>query len=163
MRNWLKAGDYNAICRVCSKDKPTSEFYLTRTKVLSTMCKECHADYGRQWRKNNPDKAATLSKRSRDTNYEKCLERTKAWRKANLKYDAHRAKLYRMRKAQQVPPWAHIEAIKHIYLTCPDGYHVDHVVPLKGKLVSGLHVETNLQHLPARENMQKRNKYAELS
>ena len=60
-----------------------------------------------------------------------------------------------MRKQNQVPPWADIEKIKQIYLSCPKGWHVDHIVPLKGKNVSGLHVETNLQHLPAVENMQK--------
>jgi hypothetical protein len=162
MQNWLKLGDYNAICNVCNQEKPVDAFYLDRLKHRSKRCKVCHLEAGRTWRKNNPDKVSALEKRSREKNYSAYLESTKEWRKANLKYDAHRAKLYRMRKAQQVPPWANIEAIKQVYLTCPDGYHVDHVIPLKGKLVSGLHVETNLQHLPARENMQKRNKYAEL-
>lgn len=59
------------------------------------------------------------------------------------------------------PFWANLEGIKDFYKSCPDGYEVDHVIPLRGKTVSGLHIVENLQYLPWKENRQKSNSFME--
>lgn len=56
-----------------------------------------------------------------------------------------------------VPSWVDKEAIHNFYKECPVGFHVDHIIPIKGKTVSGLHVLENLQYLPAGANIQKKN------
>lgn len=62
-------------------------------------------------------------------------------------------------KISRIPSWANLAKIKEFYAKCPEGCHVDHIVPLQGELVSGLHVENNLQYLTAEENLRKGNKW----
>lgn len=66
---------------------------------------------------------------------------------------------------QATPGWACRETILSIYrqaheLTLKTGvlYSVDHIIPLKGKLVCGLHVEQNLRVIPMADNRVKGNK-----
>jgi hypothetical protein len=61
--------------------------------------------------------------------------------------------------AQRTPLWSERKQILQFYKNCPEGYHVDHIIPLQGALVSGLHVLSNLQYLTVKENLQKGNKF----
>lgn len=75
--------------------------------------------------------------------------------------------LRRARKNKAVPLWVDHEKIKEIYkqarewnVNNPDNpVHVDHIVPLNGKTVCGLHVHDNLQLLSAPANVAKANKH----
>ena len=76
---------------------------------------------------------------------------------------------YHTGKLKRTPSWLtkkHKQEIKEFYLICKmfqmytgQKYHVDHIVPLRGEFVSGLHVPWNLTVLPASENCSKYNKY----
>lgn len=64
-----------------------------------------------------------------------------------------------LKRKNRVPEWANLDKIREIYKNRPKGCHIDHIVPLNGKDVCGLHVEYNLQYLPASLNMSKGNKW----
>ena len=59
----------------------------------------------------------------------------------------------------RIPAWCERDAIQEFYRNCPPGCEVDHVIPLLGKNVSGLHVLANLQYLPMEKNRAKKNHY----
>lgn len=70
------------------------------------------------------------------------------------------ASMYQTRKLR-IPSWHEQEKhkIAEFYDNCPDGYHVDHIIPLQGANVSGLHTLKNLQYLPASDNILKGNSF----
>lgn len=73
-------------------------------------------------------------------------------RKRKQRYDFMK---YYTKKLNQTPVDADFEKIKQIYLECPEGYEVDHIIPIsKG----GLHHQDNLQYLTISENRKKSNK-----
>ena len=144
-------------------------------------------EYEKQWRKNNPAKIAGYTKKWNAANPEKRKAVVADWRARNPENVARmnklagakwskanpglvRARVARRRaaKLQRTPPWANQEQIKAIYkeavrLTKETGipHEVDHIYPLQGKFVSGLHVETNLQILTRSKNRSKGIKYAD--
>lgn len=172
------------ICSGCGEDKLLHKFYK-----WGTRCKKCEsaranewrrnnldrvAQNARAWRKNNPDKFKAHCKKYNDKHKEarriREKERYYERREAVLKqkkeyYKQNKDKIhalcakYRARKLNATPNWVDDDKLREIYKNCPSGYHVDHIIPLQGKNVRGLHVPWNLQYLPAHENISKGNRY----
>ena len=63
----------------------------------------------------------------------------------------------RATKKSATPSWANLDKIKEIYNNCATGNHIDHIIPLRGDLVCGLHVENNMREIPAYDNILKSN------
>jgi|DEB0MinimDraft_6_1074348.scaffolds.fasta_scaffold35714_2 hypothetical protein len=106
--------------------------------------------------------------------YRRNRKKVAAWRKEYVKgpYKAQTAANNMKRhaaKLERTPAWADNEAIKEVYklrdeMTEETGvqHHVDHIIPLRGEKVSGLHVPDNLQVITAFENLSKHNRVATL-
>ena len=120
------------------------------------------------------DKAA----RERSTDPEIVRERTRVWRsknpdwrsnyrRANLSRYAVHASARRARQMKRTPKWSTPICISALYRIADSlrsagvDVQVDHIVPLKGATVSGLHVRKNLQLLPSIENQRKNNRFIE--
>lgn len=80
-------------------------------------------------------------------------------RRANLDQYAAIASKYRSKKLKALVNWSNLEEIKTIYSNCPKDYEVDHIIPIQGTSVCGLHCEHNLQYLPVSINRSKSNKF----
>jgi hypothetical protein len=124
----------------------------------------------KRWQKANPEKikaAATLWVKA---NPEKVKAKTKRYIERHPAEYTARAVASVAKRAKRVPKWLTIndrwmmrEAYKLAKLrTNMFGFvwEVDHIIPLRGEFVSGLHVPTNLQVIPKSENREKRNYYA---
>lgn len=130
-----------------SNTRPINYFLNSLGKKLCRNCSKIK-DIDLDFRKNNS---------MADGVQVYCLQ---CHQSTTTKTQAGRQAKYKTSKSQRTPPWANLEKVKEIYKNCPEGYHVDHIIPLNGVKVSGLHVENNLQYLLAKDNMSKGNKYS---
>lgn len=131
-----------------------------------------------EWKQNNPEKAKASIAQWKSKNKDKIKEYARAWRQNNKdkikihkqnalgsRYNSNRKRRGKL-KQNQTPSWANIAYINTLYKMAKRrsfiegrSYHVDHIIPLNSNLVSGLHVENNLQIILAKDNLQKGSNY----
>lgn len=138
----------NRGCTTC--DKAITNEYCKR-KYQENIVQE--KEYRRQHYLNNKEAYKAAARRQRQEGY------AKTWYSRNKgRWNAHVAARMAA-KDQRTPKWSETELIEQFYKNCPQGYTVDHVIPLRGKQVSGLHVIANLQYLTKSQNSQKNNTF----
>ena len=132
-------------CSKCGEEKPLDAFFTHKKCKYGVRpdCKECYKVTTRKWNQNNPEKRSAYDR--------KYYRNNKATRLASVMKR-------RIAKINRTPDWADLDEIREVYKNCPNGYEVDHIYPLQGKTVSGLHVSWNLQYLTPAQNRAKGNK-----
>ena len=166
--------------------KPCKHGHIAERRVSGRCCTICASKIAIAWAKANPKRSKEIIDNWNENNKEREAARAKVWRKNNpdtykrmvkewrennaVTYKAYmnlQAIKRHTAKLNRTPPWLNdgqLLEIESIYIYCSAlrrtglNYHVDHIVPLQGKTVSGLHVPWNLQVLPAKMNMQKGNR-----
>ena len=176
----------NKVCSKCSLDKPIECFgkHPRGKDGLQSQCKACDVARKKAYKEANPEKVAAIKKAWQEANPEKAKASTKAWNEANKQKVAAYNKAWneanpekvaaksakrRAAKIRRTPPWLtqeHHDQITSIYaererITQETGvvHHVDHILPLQGKNVCGLHVPWNLRVITATDNIRKSNKH----
>jgi len=173
-------------CRICLNEKPLDLFpsHSLYKDGKETRCKVCLAAYRKEKWDNNLNVSRSYGRKYKAKNKAIIAERNKQYveqnpeiRKATmksyrLKTKPQQAAYVRKRQAsllQRTPAW--LTADDHWMMeqayelaalrTKMFGFkwHVDHILPLQGKIVSGLHVPTNLQVIPWLDNIKKHNRY----
>lgn len=158
-------------CKWCGQSKDLTAFYKASTSKdgRQSHCKECHNQYSKiKYYNNHDENRARLSKYYLDNH-----EKEKAARREHYKNNKASYLFNYYKREERIkdatPNWltdSMLSEIKNIYserqrISEETGvvYHVDHIVPLQGDNVCGLHVPWNLQIISAEENLRKSNKY----
>ncbi len=159
-------------CDKCKELKPIIAFDKDYDKACgSVYCKVCSSNRHKIYMSNpsNRDKVNKHTKKSREINKQHYEETNKAWRAKNK----HRISAFSAKRRasfdKRVPKWLNKRdwvLIREFYkrandLTEKTGvfWEVDHIIPLRGKIVSGLHVPSNLKVITKADNIKKSNKF----
>jgi hypothetical protein len=154
-------------CPECRETKSLSEFGNRSSTYdgKAPYCRPCLGNKVKSWKKANPDKVSAQAK----ADYEKHKPARKlahsAWKLRNKGVWVGIVENYRRARGCQTPAWANRSAINEIYADAREfrehglNVHVDHIIPLQGEFVSGLHVESNLTVKLAEHNASKGNRF----
>lgn len=161
----------NGECRFCVNEKRTA-----RRRTDPQWAKQ--QDKARYWKdpeksraKGNAFRNKHLEQRRLDdrtryaNNPEPSKARATAWNRSHPENFRHHVAMRRARLAQATPAWltreqrAEIRSIYAKAVALGPGFEVDHIIPLRGRSVCGLHVPWNLRVIPKRDNRKKSNRY----
>jgi hypothetical protein len=156
----------NTFCIACHKKDNIAR--KTRNRA-DTDFKKAEQAYKKQYREKTVAQRAAYLLEWRKNNHDHVKEYSKQYRESNKDYYAFASQKRKISLLNRTPAWIgddDLWIIQEAYSLAAlrtkmlgFTWHVDHVIPLRGKRVSGLHVPENLQVIPAMENLRKSNKY----
>jgi HNH endonuclease len=137
-REWHQANRDRRLEQKRKYNRENRDHILEYQRSYRQAHKEMITEYYRDYHHKNRDRRLERAREWDKANPEKCREKT-AKRRALKKSTA------------TTDPWE-LAAITLFYADCPDGYHVDHIIPFK---LGGTHTLDNLQYLEAWMNLSK--------
>ena len=167
------AGGWHTTCRTCLAASGKAR-YETNADLRKAQSRRDYHDNkpARQaarhaWRCANKDRVSQRNKAWRAANPERVSKNMRDWVRNNAHQKQALEATRRAKKLQATPRWSDNEVVLEYYRaarafnkdnTFGIKWHVDHIVPLNHPLVCGLHCHTNMQLLPAAENLSKGNR-----
>ncbi len=156
-------------CVVCARSRANKQYAANpeKVKAANIIWRVENLKKVREWDRKyavaNPEKIKANHLRWRQKNKVKHNASGLSWQKENPDKSAAKSARRRAHKLEATPKWLtreHKTAIMGFYGRAQVlGLEVDHIVPLKGKTVCGLHVPWNLQFLTRSENAKKGNSW----
>lgn len=157
-QNW-----YSYVLLSINKKKCTKCFNILDTCMFygdsASMCKLCEKSKYEIYYINNKEKVNLRNREYNIANNDAAREQKREY------YQGHKAES-KARNIQRTlsiksatPSWANMSKMNKIYGSRNYDEHVDHIIPIQGELVCGLHCEHNLQYLSISENISKSNKF----
>jgi len=173
-------------CSICKSIKLLSEFHkdASTSSGYKTACKHCtnvkrkarylENTYDKEYKAKpeNRDLHKKYSKEYREKNYEKTRKVISDWSSKNKDKCLAKVLKYKYKKMNATPKW-NFELTEFVTEEATNlaklreeitgfKWHIDHIIPLQGRNVCGFHVWSNLQVIPAVQNLSKGNKYGNL-
>jgi len=149
-------------CKICGLkaiDMAGLTAFVSHRKGLygyENKCKSCKSIEFSKWRINNSGYRSSYHLKNKEQENKNSL----IWLKKNPAKVAEITRKYQTAKFSYIPPWYNENEVMKIYAEAQSkGLEVDHIVPLQGKNVCGLHVQNNLQCISLWENRSKSNKF----
>ena len=167
--------EYNEQYRKLNKEKILAQKRKHYAKNRDRLLAEKRAEY-----KEKKEQKLLYQKQYYENNKEARIVAHKEYFKNNPNYYKEFRKKYpeklnakevkrKASKMQRTPAWLtpiDFERIQNAYKLAAlqtkltgEPWHVDHIIPLQGKIVSGLHVPSNLKVIRGSENCSKRNNF----
>lgn len=166
-----------AKCKECCKKRrlelisQNPEYYKEKKRLSLNKWRNENREYVRtkaaEKRLKNPEQHRKHCKTYNSKNKQKISIKNKKYRKERPDKVYEHLHKRRIRKLQRSLNCIDIENVTKLSLICKEmnkqagykKYEVDHIIPLKGKNVSGLHVSWNMQIITKIENNVKKNKF----